>query len=341
MVLGSLHFLTTCTNDNAVLDRFQKSSQENPDDASSFLYRMEGPLYSDDPLLLQLTKERFLIPPSIKPYSLMIDNGTDFEYSMYRVGVISWIYLNQIITSLFHDQPPGFFVEAGALDGEFLSNTLDLERFLGWTGLLVEVDEDLFYRLRKKNRKAWTSNTCLATLPYPHRTTLVKFANQALKEHEFSLYSRVYNTLIGSRDLEDRMGHGMPTYQTSQCLPLETLLLAINVTHVHLMVLDVEGVETEVLDSFFRSKVRKVLIDVWMVEHKHPEAMSGGVDRMDLEFVHWFHSKGYTLYAVSDHLPPDYTFIRNGSDIYEKAFASRPSQFNWKFEDLKQKENNI
>ncbi|HBJ35926.1 MAG TPA: hypothetical protein DDZ51_14495 [Planctomycetaceae bacterium] len=42
-----------------------------------------------------------------------------------------------VLYEFFHDQPPGFFVEAGAYDGITFSNTYLLEA-LGWKGLLVE-----------------------------------------------------------------------------------------------------------------------------------------------------------------------------------------------------------
>lgn len=42
-----------------------------------------------------------------------------------------------LIYEFFKNSPPGFFVEAGAYDGEFASNTWLLES-LGWKGLLVE-----------------------------------------------------------------------------------------------------------------------------------------------------------------------------------------------------------
>ena len=37
-------------------------------------------------------------------------------------------------------QREGFFVECGAYDGETRSNTLNLERELGWSGVLIEAD---------------------------------------------------------------------------------------------------------------------------------------------------------------------------------------------------------
>lgn len=40
----------------------------------------------------------------------------------------SWKFLHERIVRLMSRRPPGFFVEAGALDGEYLSNTLYLEK---------------------------------------------------------------------------------------------------------------------------------------------------------------------------------------------------------------------
>ena len=37
-----------------------------------------------------------------------------------------------------HIESPGFFVEAGAVDGFFESNTYYFERFEGWRGVLIE-----------------------------------------------------------------------------------------------------------------------------------------------------------------------------------------------------------
>jgi hypothetical protein len=40
---------------------------------------------------------------------------------------------------LFGDKKGGFFVEAGAFDGELYSNTLYLEMKKSWTGILVSI----------------------------------------------------------------------------------------------------------------------------------------------------------------------------------------------------------
>ena len=49
----------------------------------------------------------------------------------------------------------GFFIEAGAYDGEGFSNSLYFELKYNWTGLLVEANPDAFEEMKLKNRKAW------------------------------------------------------------------------------------------------------------------------------------------------------------------------------------------
>ena len=59
----------------------------------------------------------------------------------------------------------GFFIEAGAGEGEMLSNTLYFEIVNGWTGLLVEPNPDNLRVLYTRNRKAWILPHCLSTRP--------------------------------------------------------------------------------------------------------------------------------------------------------------------------------
>lgn len=70
-------------------------------------------------------------------------------------------------------QKNGIFIEVGALDGETRSNTLYLERYLNWTGLLIEPDPLNFVRLVRRNRKAWLSPTCLSVKPHPEIVSTV------------------------------------------------------------------------------------------------------------------------------------------------------------------------
>ncbi len=62
-------------------------------------------------------------------------------------------------------QTEGFFVECGAYDGEWLSNTLYIERNLNWSGLLIEADPTTYNQLITRRRNAYTlPNTVLVYL---------------------------------------------------------------------------------------------------------------------------------------------------------------------------------
>ena len=73
--------------------------------------------------------QKFIFQPGI-PYNL---TTTDDSRLMGEHNQVSYLDV------LFGDKSGGFFVEAGAFDGELFSNTLLLEKNRGWTGLLVSL----------------------------------------------------------------------------------------------------------------------------------------------------------------------------------------------------------
>lgn len=77
-----------------------------------------------------------------------------------------------VFTVIF--QTNGFFIECGALDGETRSNTLYMEKFLNWSGLLIEADPLNFAQAVRKNRKTWLSPTCLSKTSYPQIVCKIK-----------------------------------------------------------------------------------------------------------------------------------------------------------------------
>ena len=64
-------------------------------------------------------------------------------------------------------QKRGFYIEAGAYDGEEWSNSLFMERELEWEGLLIEANPDNVAKLLAKNRKAWIVPAALSISAYP------------------------------------------------------------------------------------------------------------------------------------------------------------------------------
>lgn len=71
-------------------------------------------------------------------------------------------------------------MEAGAYDGQDLSNTLALEMKQGWKGLLVEPNPANYKLLEYKHRKAWLAKSCLSIEKYPKQVRPDKFEKQSL-----------------------------------------------------------------------------------------------------------------------------------------------------------------
>ena len=112
-----------------------------------------------DTNLIQKIRNDYLIPPqNDKPY-----NFTDLEENNPDLAGQHGQAIK--IAEIFKNKKNGFFIEAGAYDGEVFSNTLLLEAKMNWTGLLVEPNPDAFEELRYKNRKSHLIETCLSMKP--------------------------------------------------------------------------------------------------------------------------------------------------------------------------------
>lgn len=272
--------------------------------------RLLGPLSPEDPKLLPVLRERYLTPPSSKPYNL----STDPLYQKLRTYG-SWVFIHPQIKKLFGDRRGGFFVEAGALDGERLSNTLWLEQELGWIGLLIEPNSVNYKNLLTKHRKAWSSHTCLSSQPYPKEEVFVSLSKKVRQESKvireaYDLHgsSHVLGVTLDSRLYDNQLRASDKSYSVVQCFPLVSYLLALNVSTVDLLSLDVQGVEKDVLNNFPWSRV---VVRVIVVEVVHRETY-------DEAFVEYMKSKNFTLVFFRGE---DYIFVRNGDPLLKKVQA--------------------
>ncbi|XP_013402279.1 uncharacterized protein LOC106167928 [Lingula anatina] len=191
-----------------------------------------------DPRLLKLLREKWLLAPSKRPYHL----AEPQKVHMSQVGQ------SKAIDKLLKQRKNGFFVEAGAADGERLSNSLFFERFRNWTGVLVEANPWDFDKLTKKHRKSNIINACLSPIPHPARM-------------EFNYANRLGGISELGHKFPDSRGKGKGLVQ---CFPIHSILAALGVSHVDYFSLDVEGVEEEVLQTF---PWKDIMVDVWTVEY--------------------------------------------------------------------------
>ena len=118
-------------------------------------------LDQEDPALIKAIKERVLIRPPPKKAKLKLKSGMSWEKLKGQFGQVELI-VNEGERMGIDPNKKGFFVEAGASDGEEYSNTLYLEQKLKWTGLLVEANPNFVQDLVKKSRRSWILPHCLS-----------------------------------------------------------------------------------------------------------------------------------------------------------------------------------
>jgi FkbM family methyltransferase len=121
----------------------------------------------------------------------------------------------------------GFFIEAGAVDGVFDSNTYYLERFCGWHGILIEPMPDMFRRL-KTNRPRSTHYNCALVAPDFEQLTITMTHAHAI--------SRVDGLPAVTGEPIEVPGR-----------TLASIVEEVNPAQIDLLSLDVEGYEIPVL----------------------------------------------------------------------------------------------
>ncbi|CAL4179855.1 unnamed protein product, partial [Meganyctiphanes norvegica] len=287
-------------------------------------------------------------PPTKEPYNLMLGQTGPLadNYNKYRTTFDSWETMYLMQKKFFRGLPAGFFVEAGALDGEFISNSLYLEQEMGWTGLLVEADPTLYEKMVVKNRKAWISPSCISINNYPEKVSFKGYDAEEGSDLAMQMLVRSTGNVDGIHAPAGGM-MGYPTTYQVQCFPLITYLLALNITHIDYFSLDVEGAEAEIL---FNLPWDKVDVTVWSIEHRDQITLfkdyyeptspappppllldeNGHVqvrevvmnvtlvlnrdpeEGKDKYFVQFMSEKGYEMY---DYWDGDYIFIKKKSEI--------------------------
>ena len=148
----------------------------------------------------------------------------------------------------FIDYDNGFFVELGANNGVYQSNTLYFEKFRGWNGVLIEPTYHNFVQC-KLNRSPKTRVFCNACVSFDYKDKFVEI-----------IYSNLMSIPTGlESDISDPMAHAKEGKQFlhpaeenvsfgALARPLNDILKDAGAPHlIDLLSLDVEGAELEVL----------------------------------------------------------------------------------------------
>ena len=160
---------------------------------------------------------------------------------------------------------PGYYIELGANDGVTQSNTLCLELFHDWNGVLIEPVPQNFRRLRKNRssrRNALVNFACVSS-SYADETVEIMSAN--LMSTPIGLESDIGDPIShaqsGATLLRKRDSMGLvraPTMTLAQVLGMFKAP-----SEISLLSLDVEGAEIEVLKGvdFDRYRFKAIVIE--------------------------------------------------------------------------------
>jgi FkbM family methyltransferase len=176
------------------------------------------------------------------------DDGGDLSLVTKATQLHTSQFLQDVFSLLFsRGKRDGFFVEFGACDGLLISNTVFMERELGWNGILSEPSRSWQDAL-KKNRKCILDFRCV----YPESGQTVSFA-----EYSDDAYGTQSSVLEGE----------MPS--TVETISLYDLFKAHNAPKtIDFISIDVEGGEYDILKPFPFDEYR---FEFMCVEHMTEE----------------------------------------------------------------------
>jgi len=162
----------------------------------------------------------------------------------------------------------GFYIELGANDGVTQSNTLKLELFRGWKGVLIEPVPRVFARLKKNRSRQRNHLEMAACVSFDFDKEYVEIAFSNLMSTPLNIDSDIDDPIAhagsGTRFLE---GSDKQEALTVLRLPSSTLTAVLDRARaprsIDLLSLDVEGGELDVLKGidFDRYRINWMLIE--------------------------------------------------------------------------------
>jgi len=143
-----------------------------------------------------------------------------------------------------------FFVEVGGYDGEKFSNTLFLEKYRGWDGLLIETNPYTFDILRSRDRKCWAVRACLSDTIADMKFIISGSTTSAIKTMTDKMRARVKLDLAAYGKSGDKRWVHAGEEVTTQCRSLASMMTEIGRNHIDYFSLDVEGAEMLILNRY-------------------------------------------------------------------------------------------
>jgi FkbM family methyltransferase len=194
---------------------------------------------------------------------------------------------DQAVDWILKGKRGGTFLDIGAYDGLTGSNSLYFEKYLGWTGVMVEP-----VKQNRETAEMWRTSPCLpyAIADTDGEATFIAVTQGYTQmsglegEYDAAMLTRVRSD---PRHAEDRI--------TVPTLSLNSLFAETGMDRVDFVSLDIEGGELAALTAFDHTRYR---VDVWAIENN-----TGGPQIATL-----MREKGYNL---AEFCGVDEIYVRN------------------------------
>jgi FkbM family methyltransferase len=174
----------------------------------------------------------------------------------------SQIGQDRFIDNFFSGKENGFFVDIGASDGKYFSNTYFFEKFKNWKGICIEPLPTEFNKLNL-NRSSINLNLCVSDFEGETDFTYVE-----------GFYDYPINMLSGISDKYNSLHVERINQEVNKCggkiesikvpvRPLQSIFDEFGVTHVDFCSIDTEGSEFEIVKSidFDRTSIKVFIIE--------------------------------------------------------------------------------
>lgn len=168
----------------------------------------------------------------------------------------SYSQIRQDLLPLFFlGEEPGYFVEFGACDGVYLSNTFLLETYYGWNGLLVEPSKHYNKVLRQK-RTAIVDELCVAD----KTGNVIEFIEVSNLQGLSGIAEFAFNDIHTQTRIDQGHSYDVSTISLNDLLNKHNAPKIIDYISI-----DTEGSEYSILNAYDFSRQFKVIT----VEHNN------------------------------------------------------------------------